>query len=41
MADNWREDKRWKPTRKRKERDRLYAEWGKAVERTYDWVDEA
>ena len=40
VTRNWAEDKRWKPTRKRKEVERLYRNWNKAVERTYDWVDD-
>lgn len=35
---NWAADRTWKPTMDTEERDRLYAEWNKAVERTYDWV---
>ncbi|WP_282778058.1 glycerol kinase GlpK [Nocardia sp. CC201C] len=35
---NWSEDKRWKSTMTDTDRDRLMAEWNKAVERTYDWV---
>ncbi|MBF6133633.1 glycerol kinase GlpK [Nocardia otitidiscaviarum] len=35
---NWSEDKRWKSTMADTDRDRLMAEWNKAVERTYDWV---
>ncbi|WP_306356428.1 MULTISPECIES: glycerol kinase GlpK [unclassified Nocardia] len=35
---NWSEDKRWKSTMTDTDRDRLIAEWNKAVERTYDWV---
>jgi glycerol kinase len=36
---NWAEDKTWHPSMPAEERDRLYAEWNKAVERTYDWVN--
>ncbi|MBF6235593.1 glycerol kinase GlpK [Nocardia otitidiscaviarum] len=35
---NWSEDRRWKSTMTDTDRDRLMAEWNKAVERTYDWV---
>lgn len=30
-------DKRWQPEMDRAERERLYAEWNRAVERSYDW----
>lgn len=32
-------DKSWTPNMDAVERDRLYAEWNKAVERTLDWED--
>ncbi|PPJ25233.1 glycerol kinase [Nocardia nova] len=35
---NWSEDKVWQPTMSDADRDRLYAEWNKAVERTYGWA---
>jgi glycerol kinase len=35
----WSEDHRWMPTMDAEERDRLYARWLQAVERTYDWAD--
>ncbi|WP_305092254.1 glycerol kinase GlpK [Prescottella sp. R16] len=38
---NWAEDKTWRPRMGADERARLYAGWNKAVERTYDWVDDA
>lgn len=34
----WAEDHRWNPAMAPAERDRLYARWGEAVERTYGWV---
>ena len=37
---NWAEDKRWEPKADPAERDRLYRNWKKAVQRTLDWVDE-
>ncbi|MFI5777371.1 glycerol kinase GlpK [Nocardia sp. NPDC051570] len=37
---NWAEDKTWQPTMSEPEREQLYTEWNKAVERTYDWVDQ-
>ncbi|MFI6869991.1 glycerol kinase GlpK [Nocardia sp. NPDC050406] len=38
IRSNWAEDKRWSPTMSDADRERLMAEWNKAVERTYDWV---
>ena len=35
---NWAEDKRWQPTMAAADRDRRYADWNKAVTRTYDWA---
>ena len=35
----WSEGRRWEPSMAHDERDRLYASWQKAVERTFDWVD--
>ena len=35
----WAEGRRWEPSMDAAERDRLYASWGKAVERTFDWVE--
>jgi glycerol kinase len=35
----WSEDRRWEPAMEAPERDRLYASWGKAVQRTLDWVE--
>ena len=39
IRTNWAEDKRWTPAMEPAERDRLYAKWKKAVERTLNWVD--
>ncbi|MFC4602578.1 glycerol kinase GlpK [Rhodococcus kronopolitis] len=36
---NWEVGQTWTPAMPATERDRLYREWNKAVERTYDWVD--
>jgi glycerol kinase len=38
VRKNWAEDKRWQPTMAADERDRLYAQWQKAVTRTFDWA---
>ncbi|WP_019932977.1 glycerol kinase GlpK [Nocardia sp. BMG111209] len=40
LRANWAEDKTWQPGMSADERERLYAEWNKAVERTYDWADD-
>ena len=40
VIDNWAEDKRWEPTMEEAERERLFRNWNKAVQRTLDWVDE-
>ncbi len=40
VIDNWAEDKRWEPTMDEATRERYLRLWKKAVERTYDWVDE-
>jgi glycerol kinase len=34
----WTEDRRWEPAMPAQERDRLLAEWKKAVTRSFDWV---
>jgi glycerol kinase len=38
LVRNWAADKRWHPTMEAGERTRLYAEWGKAVGRSLDWM---
>jgi len=40
VIDNWAEDKRWEPAMEQAERERLFRNWNKAVQRTLDWVDE-
>jgi glycerol kinase len=40
IRDNWREGHRWSPQMDEAERERLYRQWRKAVERTLDWVDD-
>jgi glycerol kinase len=40
LRERWSEDKRWEPEMDGDERERQYAKWKKAVERTFDWVDE-
>ncbi|WP_019202528.1 glycerol kinase GlpK [Tsukamurella sp. 1534] len=38
IRTNWAEDQRWLPEMPEDERERLYAEWNRAVERTLNWV---
>jgi glycerol kinase len=38
LAARWAEDRRWEPAMDAAERERLYAEWKKAVTRTFGWV---
>jgi glycerol kinase len=40
VRDNWGEDRRWSPSMDPGERERLYRNWKKAVQRTLDWVDD-
>jgi len=40
LRKNWQIDKTWEPKMDGKERDKLYKGWLKAVERTFDWIDE-
>jgi glycerol kinase len=39
LRQNWNEDKRWQPVWTDEQRERGYANWKKAVQRTLDWVD--
>jgi len=39
LIRNWAVDKRWKPAMEASRRDRLNAEWNKAVSRSLDWAD--
>ncbi len=39
LRDNWHEAERWTPQTTPEQRDKGYAGWKKAVERTLDWVD--
>jgi glycerol kinase len=39
LRERWREDKRWEPDMDDGERERSYAKWKKAVERTFDWAE--
>jgi glycerol kinase len=40
LAERWAEDRRWEPAMDAHSRDREYARWRKAVQRTLDWVDD-
>ncbi len=37
LKANWAEDKQWQPDMDRKKRDHLYANWAKAIEKSYGW----
>ena len=39
LRQNWQEDKRWTPSMDGAKREKEYANWKKAVTRTFDWVD--
>ncbi len=39
MRDNWGVDKTWEPTKGSNASTELFAEWKKAVTRTFDWVE--
>ncbi|CAM4050851.1 glycerol kinase GlpK [Helcobacillus massiliensis] len=40
VIDNWSEDTRWEPAMDEETRERSMRVWRKAVERTFDWVDD-
>lgn len=37
LRANWREDYRWLPTMEETQRERLYTDWKRAIERSFDW----
>ncbi|MFD0199546.1 MULTISPECIES: glycerol kinase GlpK [Saccharothrix] len=39
IRQNWAQDKQWDPAMDSDARDRTYAQWKKAVTRTFDWVE--
>lgn len=39
LRANWSESKRWEPQMSSDQRDSLYAQWNKAVQRTLNWQD--
>jgi glycerol kinase len=40
LRQNWAVDKTWEPKMDEATRERLYRDWKRAVERTFDWVEE-
>jgi len=38
LQSNWQKEAEWQPKMEREQADKLYAEWKKAVTRTFDWV---
>ncbi len=40
LRERWREDRRWEPEMDELERERGYAQWKKAVTRSFDWVEQ-
>ncbi|GAA3641824.1 glycerol kinase GlpK [Microbacterium awajiense] len=38
LRANWQEDRRWEPTIAPEERERLYADWKRAIEKSLGWV---
>jgi glycerol kinase len=39
IAANWRFDKNWRPRMAREKRESLFAQWNKAVARSFDWAE--
>ena len=39
IRNNWAKDKEWTPSMDDADRDKTFAQWKKAVTRTFDWVD--
>jgi glycerol kinase len=40
LRERWSEDRRWQPRMDESEREREYAQWKKAVTRSFDWVEQ-
>jgi glycerol kinase len=40
LRANWEADRTWQPAMEEARRARLYRHWKKAVQRSFDWVDE-
>jgi glycerol kinase len=39
LRANWRSDRTWKPVLSSAQRESLYAQWKKAVSRSFDWIE--
>jgi glycerol kinase len=39
IEDNWAAGRRWAPAMDEAKREKLYASWGKAVRRSFDWIE--
>jgi glycerol kinase len=39
LRANWAMDRKWEPKMEEGQRERLYRQWNKAVERSFDWMD--
>ncbi|WP_374547449.1 glycerol kinase GlpK [Rhodoblastus sp.] len=39
IEENWLAERRWQPAMDEARREKLYASWGKAVTRSFDWVE--
>ena len=39
LVSHWGVDRRWSPAMDAARRDRLYASWGRAVQRSFGWTD--
>jgi glycerol kinase len=40
LRARWSEDRRWQPEMDEREREREYAQWKKAVTRSFDWIEQ-
>ena len=40
LRQNWAMDKTWEPAMSADRREELYRHWKRAVERTFDWIEE-
>ena len=40
LRERWSEDRRWEPALEESERERQYAQWKKAVQRSFGWVEQ-
>jgi len=37
LKKNWSQDKRWEPTMAEENREKLYSNWLKAIEKSFGW----